>query len=244
MLGQLFQLARRSKLRPKFKLRRRVWIRQRVQLHFRAQYQPKFKLHHRSQLSTHSSAKSLGTSKTRSLILLPSRKRRGGEFPQYGAQAAKLIARAQEEANKRVAWEAKKKVQQAKKKFQLMKLPFEVRLNILDFAVDAIDIPVFHNGRRFKHPIALPPVARTRDQQLNLEGLIVTIEKTSFSVHNRRALEGFETWLSEIDLTKLNGATSYKTGFDAVKTLSFEGFDYYEAQMMKRQLSKRTVRCL
>lgn len=87
--------------------------------------------------------------------------------------------------------------------------------------------------------MSLPPVARTRNQDLDLESLIVTIEKTEFEVCSKLGLEWLEKWLSRIDFAALHGSTSYRTGFDAVKALNLDPLKYSDFEDEEKIMLQR-----
>jgi len=118
----------------------------------------------------------------------------------------------------------RERVEAAKKaKFQLMDLDFNIRHTILEYSIEPSTITVFLKGRNGQKPtpILLPDLTKARDKQLRLEAILVTIENTTLEIHSGPANEELHAWLCGIDFTQLRGDTSYETGFDAVKSLSF-----------------------
>ena len=116
-----------------------------------------------------------------------------------------------------------------KRIFDLVALPPEIRHQIISHLLPPGDniVRVFLPGYAGTPPtpIALPVTARLGDRQLRQETLMVTIERTTWSVHSYQGNIAFNTWLSKVDLSL--ASSNYATGYDAVKSLHFPYFSRY-----------------
>ena len=149
--------------------------------------------------------------------------------PYAEAEQQEFIKRAEKDMQRR-------EKAKTKGKFLLMDLPSELRINIINLAIKPIKTAVFlkaRNGRK-PTPIPLPPIVRTRDKRLRLASLMVTIEKTTLEIHIGPANTAVQEWLSHIDFTKLEGDTSYETGFDAVNALHFPYFSRFPYKQLDK----------
>ena len=76
--------------------------------------------------------------------------------------------------------------------------------------------------------IEFPPVARV-NKIMRAEFISGALESTTFSIHSGPGNAKFQAWLSR---TSLSLVSSYNTGFDAVKSLSFAYFSRFRHQAM------------
>ena len=110
-------------------------------------------------------------------------------------------------------------------------VPFEVRLLILNFAIDPITTPFFLKGHtgKSKQTTCLPlgPLTTHPSLRMRLEALLITIEKTTIEIHSGPANQAVQAWLASIDFTRLRGDSSYRSGFDVVKALRFPFFSRF-----------------
>lgn len=108
----------------------------------------------------------------------------------------------------------------------LMSLPYDVRHLILDEAITPVETSVWdRHSRNRPFLVALPPLARTKNDRLRLESLLVTIAKSDFRIDSGGATEDFVNWLGRISFLPLHGDIAHKTGFDAVQALTFGKHD-------------------
>lgn len=119
-----------------------------------------------------------------------------------------------------------------KPRLELMSLPYDVRHLILEHLTDPQNIRVFL--RRDSIAIRLPVAARAGNIQLRRECLLVALNMCTIEIHSGPGNAALRAWLSTIDLT---GIESFcKTGFDAIKSLSFpyfSRFPYRDASITK-----------
>lgn len=113
--------------------------------------------------------------------------------------------------------------------YPLLKLPFTLRLRILGYAIDPVTTAFFlpdGNGRKGS-ALPLSELACHTDERFRLESLMVTIEKSTIEIHSGPANEGMQKWFAQVNFSALGGDTTYKTGFDAVKSLRFPFFSRF-----------------
>lgn len=80
--------------------------------------------------------------------------------------------------------------------------------------------------------IPLPATAHAGDSTLRQETILVTIEQTTWSIHNIYGHNGFQAWLESVDLR--NVSNNYVNGFDAVKALRFPYFSRFKHHAKQR----------
>lgn len=99
----------------------------------------------------------------------------------------------------------------------------------MNYAIKPVTTAFFLPGGKGKKGSSLPldPLACHTDERFRLESLIVTIEKSTIEIHSGPANEGVQQRLESVDFTPISGDTSYKTGFDAVKSLRFPDFSRF-----------------
>ncbi|KAK3075604.1 hypothetical protein LTR53_000942 [Teratosphaeriaceae sp. CCFEE 6253] len=102
--------------------------------------------------------------------------------------------------------------------FPIMDLPPELRMHTLSFLAEGSYQPVFLGaiyGRRTG--MMLPSIVKVC-RLFRAEYLAVAIEQTTWAIHDFPGNLQFQRWLARTDLS---AASSYKTGFDAIKSLAF-----------------------
>ena len=116
----------------------------------------------------------------------------------------------------------------AKKPSSFLELPDPIREQIIQYLLDQPG----NKARPLKAPgvrkhIPLPPIALVGNRALYLEAVRVTLMKSTFEIYDARAgnIEVCE-WLAGLDLSLVS--SNQKTGFDAIRKLSFPCFGNFQ----------------
>ncbi|KAK3075607.1 hypothetical protein LTR53_000945 [Teratosphaeriaceae sp. CCFEE 6253] len=113
----------------------------------------------------------------------------------------------------------------------LERLPAELRGLILSFVQVRASHAVFLRGNANGPPsgIIFPPIAYV-STVMRAQFIALSIETTTYVVHSGPGNAAFQSWLKGTDLTC--ASTTYKNGFDAVKSLTFAYFSRFHHQSM------------
>lgn len=113
--------------------------------------------------------------------------------------------------------------------FPLMELPYDVRHNIIEHMIDEQTIRPFMIP--YATPIGLPNAARAGDRLLRRECILITLKLTTLEVQTGARNLILQRWLASISFEGVE--TSYKTAFDAIRSLKFTCFSFFPIAQVK-----------
>lgn len=120
---------------------------------------------------------------------------------------------------------------------------FNIRTKILDLVIEPVTQPFFLKSANGKKGTELPisPLAKQHNERFRLEAIYVTLNKSTIEIHSGPANAGVQQWLAGMDFTALGGDTSYKTGFDAVKSLKFPFFSRFPHRKLPKNAKNEDI---
>ena len=141
-----------------------------------------------------------------------------------------IIAQVKSEIDKVAPLADKTRRAKAKKSNPFCILPFHIRLQIFDLAIEPIHSALFMFNRRTGHVsrFPVPAIARAFDDQVGLESLMVLLEKSTIEIHSGPGQMKLRSFLQNVDFNEATPKdTSYNLGHDCIKAMRFSFFSRF-----------------